>query len=510
MHAVLILLATIIKGASCGSVLFYVPFVTKSVKIGFMPLAEKMATKGHEVVVVMPYATEKPNPKIKEMIIDNQEWEEMQATVSEEKLKTGGDPMSPLIEIVAIAILLNDRALSHIDMQRHLKEGKKFDIVVVSAFLASEGGYYLAKKFDASLVIYSSPQVSLPWINSALSQPNNPSYIPNHLIKTGEVMGFKERFISFIANGIMEHVFRNYYILGKVNQLLDKHFQGEERPCLLDLERNVSAVLAFTHPLIANGFRPTNPNYVDLGMMNCRTPVKIKDDPKLKTFLDDAKDGVVYVSFGSVVKASVMGDDKRKALLNVFGKLKQKVLWKWEIDDMDDKPPNVMLRRWLPQQDVLGHPNLKLFISHGGKSSFQETVCHKKPALFIPITGDQPANSREAEKSGFGLMLPYQELTEESLGEKLNLLLNDPKYAMMAKKIGALYIDQPQHPLERATWWLEHIMRHPHAYRNKSPVSKLTWYQYFCLDVILTIALILFFVGTLIYNVILAFCSCCS
>ena len=42
--------------------------------------------------------------------------------------------------------------------------------------------------------------------------------------------------------------------------------------------------------------------------------------------------------------------------------------------------------------------------------------------LFIPITGDQPANAREAEKSGFGLMLPYQEVTEELLEEKLNLM----------------------------------------------------------------------------------------
>ena len=405
---------------------------------------------------------------------------------------------------------MSDKALSHQDVQQYLKQGKKFDIVVVSAFLASEGGYYLAMKFEASLVIYSSPQVSLPWINSALSQPNNPSYIPNPLIKTGEMMSFKERFLSFIANGLMEHVFRNYYILGKVNQLLDKHFPGEERPCLLDLERNVSAVLAWTHPFIANGFRPTNPNYVDLGMMDCRAPMKIKDDLKLKTFLDDAKDGVVYVSFGSVVKASVMGDDKRKALLNVFRKLKQKVLWKWETDIMDDKPPNVMLHEWLPQQDVLGHPNVKLFISHGGKSSFQETLCHQKPALFIPITADQPANSREAEMSGFGLMLPYQELTEESFGEKLNLLLNDTKYAIKAKEIGAFSVDQPQHPLERATWWLEHIIRHPHVYRNKSPISKLAWYQYFCLDVILTISLIFLFVSIVVYKLIVTCFSCFS
>ena len=99
--------------------------------------------------------------------------------------------------------------------------------------------------------------------------------------------------------------------------------------------------------------------------------------------MDEAgPDGVVYVSFGSVLKASVMSDDKRKTLLSVFGKLKQKVLWKWETDEMEDKPSNVMLHKWLPQQDVLGHPNVKLFVSHAGQSSFQETLCHQKPAVI--------------------------------------------------------------------------------------------------------------------------------
>ena len=117
-----------------------------------------------------------------------------------------------------------------------------------------------------------------------------------------------------------------------------------------------------------------------------RAPKVIEDDEKLRNFLDSGgKEGVIYVSFGSVLKASVMSEDKRKALLSVFGKLKQKVLWKWETDYMEDKPSNVMLHKWLPQQDVLGHPNVKLFVSHGGQSSFQETVCHQKPAVSYDI-----------------------------------------------------------------------------------------------------------------------------
>ena len=57
--------------------------------------------------------------------------------------------------------------------------------------------------------------------------------------------------------------------------------------------------------------------------------------------------------------------------------------------------------------------------------------------------------------------------------EKINLMLKDPKYATRAKEIGALTVDQIQHPLQRATWWLEHIMRHSHEYRNKSPVLNI-------------------------------------
>ena len=100
--------------------------------------------------------------------------------------------------------------------------------------------------------------------------------------------------------------------------------------------------------------------------------------------MDEAgPDGVIYVSFGTVVKASIMPDTKRKVLLNVFRNLKQKILWKWETDQMEDKPPNVMLHKWLPQQDVLGHPNVKLFITHAGKGSFQDALCHQKPVVSI-------------------------------------------------------------------------------------------------------------------------------
>ena len=68
---------------------------------------------------------------------------------------------------------------------------------------------------------------------------------------------------------------------------------------------------------------------------------------------------------GSVVRVSTMPEKLRKTLLNAFSKLKQRVLWKWETEAMPDLAPNVKLGKWLPQQDILGHLKLRLFITHG-------------------------------------------------------------------------------------------------------------------------------------------------
>lgn len=66
-----------------------------------------------------------------------------------------------------------------------------------------------------------------------------------------------------------------------------------------------------------------------------------------------AKDGFILFSLGSIVRPTEMPEETRKAFVNVFAKLKQRVLWKWP-NPMPDLPPNVKLLKWVPQQDVLG------------------------------------------------------------------------------------------------------------------------------------------------------------
>ena len=77
--------------------------------------------------------------------------------------------------------------------------------------------------------------------------------------------------------------------------------------------------------------------------------------------------------------------------------------------------------------------------------------------------------------------------------QALDKLLHDPKFAEAAKEIGSTLNDQITRPLDRAIWWVEHVMRHPTMYAGKSPVHKLYWHQYFLLDVLTVYDMILYF-----------------
>lgn len=70
--------------------------------------------------------------------------------------------------------------------------------------------------------------------------------------------------------------------------------------------------------------------------------------------MDSAEHGVIYFSLGSVVKSSKMPQETVSLLLSELAKLKQTVLWKWEDDQLPNLPKNVKVKKWFPQNDILG------------------------------------------------------------------------------------------------------------------------------------------------------------
>ena len=70
-------------------------------------------------------------------------------------------------------------------------------------------------------------------------------------------------------------------------------------------------------------------------------------------------DGFILFSMGTSLKASQISIQRRQQMINAFGELKQNVIWKWDGEAIPNLPLNVKLSKWLPQQDLLGHPKIK-------------------------------------------------------------------------------------------------------------------------------------------------------
>jgi glucuronosyltransferase len=155
---------------------------------------------------------------------------------------------------------------------------------------------------------------------------------------------------------------------------------------------------------------------------------------ELVSFLDGSGDaGFIIVSFGSMLRGDGLPKNFRRLFLSVFARLTQRVVWKWEDQSKLGEregliPSNVKTISWLPQKELLSHRNARLFISHGGLLSKQETVFHGVPAIFLPIFADQPINAQKAEDDGYAIRLDLGKLTEEILYNSIQAILTNPRY----------------------------------------------------------------------------------
>ena len=69
--------------------------------------------------------------------------------------------------------------------------------------------------------------------------------------------------------------------------------------------------------------------------------------------LDTAEHGVIYISWGSMVKADTLSEETREGILRALGKFKQRVIWKYENETLPNQPSNVIIRKWMPQREIL-------------------------------------------------------------------------------------------------------------------------------------------------------------
>lgn len=114
-------------------------------------------------------------------------------------------------------------------------------------------------------------------------------------------------------------------------------------------------------------------------------------------------------------------------LLKVFTRLKERIVIVWESETLEGKPDNVMIGKWLPQDDILAHPNVKLFVTHGGLGSIVESMYHGVPIVGTPIFGDQIPNVEIVVSNGWGVKVDFKSMNETLLYDGIRKVLDEPR-----------------------------------------------------------------------------------
>ncbi|XP_036621514.1 UDP-glucuronosyltransferase 2B17-like isoform X14 [Trichosurus vulpecula] len=307
--------------------------------------------------------------------------------------------------------------------------------------------------------------------------PSPPSYVPVPMTALTDKMTFMERVKNMLFFIYSDFWFQNFDgktwdqfysdILGRPTTLCET--MGKAEMWL------IRTYWDFEFP------RPYLPNFEFVGGLHCK-PAKPLPEEMEKFVQSSGEHGVVVFSLGSMVKN--LTEEKSNLIAAALAQIPQKVLWRYE-----GKPPatlgsNTRTYNWIPQNDLLGHPKTKAFITHGGTNGIYEAIYHGVPMIGVPMFADQPDNIAHMKAKGAAVEVDFHKMTTADMLNALKTVINDPSYKENAMRLSRIHHDQPVKPLDRAVFWIEFVMRHKGAKHLRPAAHDLTWYQYHSLDVI--------------------------
>ncbi|XP_015608810.1 UDP-glucuronosyltransferase 2C1 [Cephus cinctus] len=443
----------------------------------FEPLLEELALRGHDVTVLSHFPRTTKLKNYKDLSLRSNE---SQIAVDVVDLKiVKAHAASVLFELVTLyqwGLAGCEINLKHPNTQKLIKSNEKFDVILTEVF-NSDCFLGFVHKFQAPFLSLSSHQI-LPWVNPRIGNPDNPSYISTTFHGYSSHMTFYERLMNTIFLGLEKIMF--YTMFTWSTDVIVREVFGPEVPSVVEIGKNMSALLVNTHYSLHRAL-PQVPGTIEIGGIHIGTPKPLPAD--IKKFLDEGTEGVLLFSWGSMVKASTLPQEKLNDIIKVISNIPRRVIWKWEADELPGKPKNLMIKKWLPQADILGHPNVKCYLAHGGLLGLSEGVNAGVPLVLVPMYGDQFHNAAQAKSRGVAEIVEYENLNEKTLREALDKIFNDTRYLKNARLLAKAYKDRPAGPLDTAVWWTEYIARGDGVPFIRSPAVDLPWYQYHLVDV---------------------------
>ena len=204
----------------------------------------------------------------------------------------------------------------------------------------------------------------------------------------------------------------------------------------------------------------------------------------LKSFMDSATSGAVIVSFGTYIK--YIPESFFNKLVEAFNE-EENLKFVFHLYNNETKTVgNIMIMPWIPQNDLLGHRNTKIFISHCGGHGQYEALYHGVPMVGIPVFGDQHYNAVRMQRKGFGVFLNMADFTPMSLRSAIQEVLTNQSYQESIRKASVIFKNRSMTPRKRAAWWIDHVIKYGGSHLH-SEARNMPLYQFLLLDVLIYI-----------------------
>lgn len=454
----------------------------------FKPLLEELVRRGHELTVISYFPrtdnakAKEPLPNYKDIVMGIPK--SVNIIDLQQIRHTWYRPALELYMLRSMADYACNIGLRSSVIKEFLLSDEKFDLIITENFNTD---CYLGfvHRFKVPYMSLTSHQI-MPWTNSDMGNTDDPSYIPSILLGFVRPLDFFSRMKNALWLSVSKMTYD--YWFRSIDQVVANEVFGPDLPDLKEIAQQSQALLVNTHSSI-HGSKPQLPNVVEIGGLHISS--KINPLPKdITEFLDSAHEGVLYFNLGSMIKISSMPQEKLDAILNVIGSIPRKVIWKWEADKLPRKLDNVMARKWLPQFDVMNHPNVKGYFGHGGLLGLSEGVYVGLPMILMPMFGDQFHNSAAVKTRGAAVVIEYNNLSEQTLRHAVDEIFNNTSYRENAQKLSKAYRDRPAPPMETAVWWTEYIARGNGRPYFRSDGADLPWYKSYFIDVALVLIII--------------------
>nr|XP_023017627.1 UDP-glucuronosyltransferase 2B15-like [Leptinotarsa decemlineata] len=467
-YKLLLVILTILSGnvpkSFCANILITEDLPSKSHQIWNYVVADALVAKGHNVTVLGPKS------------ISTERHERFHSIVLEGLTKSVATLFTPdeltKVGVIDNILLINNFAVFACNYSVNTEGFKflmnypkdfKFDLILSDVTL-SNCLLPISQRFNfpptAALTAFMLP----PHVSEAFGNPYPLSYLPYDLLNFSDQMNFFERLQNY-ALARMDTFLKYIYFEHKIEEVARSAFGNDMRP-LEDFANRLSLLICNLTP----GFhypRPITPNIIPVGGLHINPKKKLPQD--LQQIMDDSKNGVILFALGSNLRSDSLAPEKKIAILEVFGQLNQTVLWKFE-SQLTNVPKNVIIRKWLPQTEILAHPNMKLFVSHGGALSTTEAAYFGVPIIGMPFFVDQRFNIELVVSKKLGVKLEYSALTKESFLSSIQEILGNSRYSVEIKKLSEQLRDQTEPAINRAVFWIEFLMRHngTHIFDPKS------------------------------------------